>query len=371
MLSRREFLGSAVLAANAAAGEKASGEWRNRQQEMSYRRLGRTNFMVSGLVMGGNTISPTNYEHVLEALDMGLNYLDTAPAYGKGRSEEGYARVLKSRPRDKYFLNTKVSLFDLNRNDLFAKMFDSLPEAEQKKLRSAALEEIARRKADAPDYMVNYFPQQREELDAAALANVMERKYGRQVDRGKNYRQLIIDSLDGSLKRLGTDHVDLLMCPHGASTPHEVLAYPEIFDAFEVLKKAGKVRFLGVSAHTDPAGILEAAVQVKQYAAAMVAYNIVNHRRVDAALENAHRNGVGVIAMKVARPVYHGRRNAPPNDAARVKLIDDAVPGPLKAPQKAYAWGLRNQSLTAVISELINRDLVRENLPLAIRRTPA
>ena len=41
---------------------------------------------------GGNTIAPDNYRHVEEAIDRGLNYLDTAPAYGRGRSELGYAR---------------------------------------------------------------------------------------------------------------------------------------------------------------------------------------------------------------------------------------------------------------------------------------
>src|SRR3712207_7096247 len=43
------------------------------------------------------------------------------------------------------------------------------------------------------------------------------------IYRGKNYRQLIIESVEQSLARLGTDHVDLLMCPHGANTPYELL----------------------------------------------------------------------------------------------------------------------------------------------------
>ena len=49
----------------------------------------------------------------------------------------------------------------------------------------------------------------------------------------------------------------------------------------------------------------------------------------------------------------------------RVKLIDEAVPGPLKRPQKAYLWALRNPNLSAVISEIHSADLVRDNLPLA------
>src|SRR5579862_4353881 len=76
---------------------------------------------------GGNTIAPDNYEHVLEALDMGLNYLDTAPAYGRGNSEAGYAKVIAARPRDRFFLNSKVSLWDINRGKIYKDIFDSLP----------------------------------------------------------------------------------------------------------------------------------------------------------------------------------------------------------------------------------------------------
>lgn len=365
--SRREFLSACLAAAIAqkanAAPDDLAGEWRNRQSGMAYRRLGRTGYVISEVVMGGNTIAPNNHDHVLQALDRGLNYLDTAPAYGGGASESGYAKVIASRPRDRFFLNSKVSLWDMNRSKLYADIFASLPEPEQKKLKTEAQDEIERRKVADPDYFVNYFGSQRGELDGAALANVMEKRYGRQVDRGKNYRQLILTSVDESLKRLGTDHLDLLMCPHGASTPHELANYPEIFEAFETLKKAGKARHLGVSAHTDPAGILNAAVDAKMYSAAMVAYNVVNHGRVDAALERAKKNDLGVVAMKVARPVYTGRAQAA--NPARLAKLDAAQPGPLVAPRRAYLWALRNPNLTAVISEMVSQQLVDDNLPLA------
>ncbi|MCS6953430.1 MAG: aldo/keto reductase [Bryobacterales bacterium] len=368
-MTRRNFL---LCAAAGMPGPlpAASLEWRNRQPGMAYRRLGRTGFMVSEVVMGGNRIAPDNYEHVLLALDMGLNYLDTAPAYGKGASELGFARVIQSRSRETVFLTTKVSLWDINRNRVYREIFESLPEPEQRKLRLRAQEEIERRKVTDPDYFGNYFEGQRAELDAAALANVMEKEYGRRIDREKNYKKLVLDSVEESLKRLGTDHLDILMCPHGASTPYEVLNYPEIFDAFEVLKKAGKVRYLGLSAHTDPAGILEAAIEAKVYSMAMVAYNIVNHRYVDRALEKARQADFGVIAMKVARPVYRGgdERAAEPGHAER---IETAVPGPWKRPQKAYLWALQNPNLSGVISEMVNADMVRDNLPLAGRKLAA
>jgi aryl-alcohol dehydrogenase-like predicted oxidoreductase len=367
MMDRRQFLASSVAAVIAAKADAAPphspGEWRNRQSSMAYRQLGRTGFMVSEFVMGGNLISPTNHDHVRKALDMGLNYLDTAPAYGNTLSEKGYAHVIKSRRRDSFFLNSKVSLWDINRTKLFGDIFASLPVPEQKKLKSRAADRIAARKAAESEYFVDYFDSQLPELEGAALADIMEQEFGYKIDRDKNYKQIILDSVDESLTRLGTDHLDLLMCPHGASTPSELLHHPEIFDAFEILKKAGKVRHLGVSAHSDPAGILDAAVKAKVYSAAMVAYSIVNDYRVGRAVSNAYRNGVGVIGMKVARGVFNNRptRIDKPH---RVALIEKAVPGPMKRPMKAYAWALRNPHLTAVISEMGNQALVDENLPL-------
>ncbi len=230
MKSRRAFLkaagGAALALSTGCSGlvqSTIAPEWRNRQSGMSYRRLGKTGFMVSGIVMGGNEITPENYDHVLRAIDSGLNYLDTAPAYGQGKSERAYARVLKARKRDTFFLNSKVSLWDNNRKELFQRIFDKQSESEQKKLKTLAQDNIEAKRAADPDYLVNYFDSQIGELEAAALSNVMEKKYGHLIDRDKNYRQLVLDSVDQSLARLQTDHLDILMCPHGASSAEELL----------------------------------------------------------------------------------------------------------------------------------------------------
>ena len=73
----------------------------------------------------------------------------------------------------------------------------------------------------------------------------------------------------------------------------------------------------------------------------------------------------GVIGMKVARPVHHGRKNYPPDDPKRVAFIDGAVPGPLKVLHKAYLWALGNPLISAMNSEMISQRMVDENLPLA------
>ena len=103
--------GAARAGTAAAPQAEAKLEWRNKQPEMRYRKLGRTGFMISEMVCGGDPISPTNNRHVELAIEMGLNYLDTAPEYGEGQSERGYGAILQGSKRDRVFVNTKISVF--------------------------------------------------------------------------------------------------------------------------------------------------------------------------------------------------------------------------------------------------------------------
>ena len=371
-VNRREFLrgGSAAalalaLRAKADTGKAgAAAEWRNRNPDLAYRRLGRTNYMVSEVVCGGNTIAPDNFRHVEEAIERGLNYLDTAPAYGRGRSELGCAKVIAGAKRERVFVNSKVSIWRSNRSAIFKAIYDSLAASEQAKMQSEVSEELERRRLLEPDHICHYFEGQEDALRASLLSNALERKYGDRVDRPAEYRDRLLDSVDSSLRALGTDYLDLLMVPHGANSAYEVTAFPEIFEAFESLRKAGKVRHFAVSAHSDPGGVLAGAAESGQYSAAMVAYNIVNRSYVAAALDTAQASDLGVIAMKVARPCHHGRNNGLPDDSRRVAMIERAVPGNLAVPQKCYLWALRDARIAAVNSDLQNSAMVADNLPL-------
>src|SRR5689334_11291274 len=114
--SRRSFVRCTVLApagfALAAAQESSGGEWRNKQPGMAYRRLGRTGMMISEVVSGGDPIKSDNYLQLNLALEMGLNYLDMAPAYNNGDCEIAYGKLLGgSSRRNQVFLTTKISAF--------------------------------------------------------------------------------------------------------------------------------------------------------------------------------------------------------------------------------------------------------------------
>jgi aryl-alcohol dehydrogenase-like predicted oxidoreductase len=76
---------------------------------MHYRTLGRTGLQVSdvgfgAMTIGGEIFGTTDDQESLRtlhrALDLGMNFIDTADAYGRGHSEELLAQVLKTRLKE-------------------------------------------------------------------------------------------------------------------------------------------------------------------------------------------------------------------------------------------------------------------------------
>ena len=80
---------------------------------MQKRKLGKTGYLVSIFSLGGESAversnHPAEAEAIVNrALDLGVNYIDTAPAYGMGGSESNIGRVMTYR-RKEVFLTTKT-----------------------------------------------------------------------------------------------------------------------------------------------------------------------------------------------------------------------------------------------------------------------
>lgn len=336
---------------------------------MAYRRLGRTGMMVSEVGSGGDPIRTPNYQHLSLALEMGMNYFDMAPAYGNGDCETAYGKFLSSDParRDRVFLATKVSGMQNIRNRKYKEVFDGLPGNKQSVILRRVEEMRRERMVEKPGYFVDYYPGQRNQIAPAYLANAMMADYANKVEASKDYRNYIVQSIEGSLKRIGSDHFDILHCPHGACTTEE-LDIPEIYETFAGLRKQGKVRFLGVSTHTDPAAILRKAAALGFYDVVQAAYNIVNAGYMDEALREAHTKGVGFIGMKVAMAVATHHKPLQPVPQWRIDQVNRIVPGTLKPPLKAYMWALQNPNVSMVVSNLWDETHVRENLGVAGKR---
>src|SRR6266581_4748653 len=116
-------------------------------------------------------------------------------------------------------------------------------------------------------------------------------------------KQVFLDMLDASLKRLQTDHVDIVLNhevgQHSDGVGVERLQNPEMFEAFEAVRQAGKARFLGASGHDpDLMGIMHHAVDSGRFDVLLCRYSFLDYPEQDKLIEKARAKGVGVIAMK-------------------------------------------------------------------------
>jgi aryl-alcohol dehydrogenase-like predicted oxidoreductase len=83
---------------------------------LEYRNLGETGMRVSAISLGtwafgsewGTVSDDDSYAALNKAIDLGVNFLDTADVYGDGRSEKLIGRLLKERPDDEIFVATKA-----------------------------------------------------------------------------------------------------------------------------------------------------------------------------------------------------------------------------------------------------------------------
>src|SRR5438105_9612267 len=82
---------------------------------MRYRQLGSSDLQVSEIALGswltyggGGGDRDNAVACVAKAFDVGINFIDTANVYARGRAEEFLGEVLADRARDSYILATKL-----------------------------------------------------------------------------------------------------------------------------------------------------------------------------------------------------------------------------------------------------------------------
>jgi aryl-alcohol dehydrogenase-like predicted oxidoreductase len=222
---------------------------------MEMRVFGRSGMRLSALGFGCGAVGglmvrgePRDRERaVARAIEAGVNYFDTAVQYGDGESEKNLGRALQSLGRSDFFVGTKVRL----------------PAAERHRIGEA-----------------------------------------------------IAQSLDDSLSRLRLDHVDIFHLHNSitangggpALSVEQVLG--EVVPAFERLRQAGKMRFLGLTAVGDTAP-LHQVVRSSKFDSAQVVYNMLNPSAASALpanypaqdyerlLDLTSAEGTGVIGIRV------------------------------------------------------------------------
>jgi L-galactose dehydrogenase len=88
--------------------------------DMDFRPFGRTGLRLSALSFGASSLGqefrPVDLNEAIRsvrvALDLGMNFIDTSPYYGRGLSECLLGIALRDVPRDRYFLGTKLGRYD-------------------------------------------------------------------------------------------------------------------------------------------------------------------------------------------------------------------------------------------------------------------
>lgn len=340
-------------------------EWRNRQSGMAYRQLGKTGLMISEVVQGGSgPMLPETWQRFNYAIERGLNYFDTSSRYSGGKSEEGLGMLLRQPGvRDKVFVSTKVASYTAVTNTIRDEIFKGLPGEKQEALRKKAIEMLEERGVRKPGYFYPYFGGHYESVERDYLGLVIKREYGYQREWKTRIKQAMFETLDTSLRRLGTDYVDICHCPHGIRLPEEL--DDEIIDEFfETVKRQGKIRFTSYSCHTDAPRILEKAVAQRSRDLAMSTYNIANQGSMEGPIERAHQDGMGFIAMKVAAAVQTRFEALKPIPEWRIQKLKMTVPGKYSLPARAYLWALQNPHISAVISEMYDHDMMRDNFTI-------
>jgi L-galactose dehydrogenase len=96
---------------------------------MDFRPLGRTGLKLSSLSFGASSLGqefrPVDLGEALKsvhtALDLGMNFIDTSPFYGRGMSEVLLGVALRGIPRDRYLLGSKLGRYSGKHFDFSAR----------------------------------------------------------------------------------------------------------------------------------------------------------------------------------------------------------------------------------------------------------
>jgi aryl-alcohol dehydrogenase-like predicted oxidoreductase len=191
------------------------------------------------------------------AYDAGITFFDTADMYSQGESETLLGRAFRGK-RDRIVIASKAGYVLPGRRRLLARV-------------KPLLRPLLRR-----------LPIRREHLPAAVRGTVMQDFSPAYLER----------AVEGSLRRLRTDYLDLLQLH---SPPADVIAAGAWLPALERLKRAGKVRYFGVACDSVEAGMAALAHPISSL---QFVVNLLNRGAAEELLPRARAQGVGFIARE-------------------------------------------------------------------------
>jgi len=157
-------------------------------------------------------------------------------------------------------------------------------------------------------------------------------------------REDIIKRVEASLKRLQSDYIDVAMV-HGLDNL-SFLKNEEFQAAYSQLKKEGKIRFTGFSTHNTKV-TLKQALENDFAEVVLFIYNHMEGKVIEPLIEQAHRKGIGTVAMKIFAGGRHGNLKS---------LISQEV----SYPQAAIRWVMSNPNIDSCIPTMSSYSHVEE-----------
>jgi predicted aldo/keto reductase-like oxidoreductase len=300
-----------------ATAESDKLEHRNEQPSMTYRQLGRTNFMSSRLVFGcGAALAGGKALRLLDrALEAGINHYDIGSDVAYKGSERSLAPFLKAN-RENIWVASKAPLW-------------------------------------------------------------VRTKPGEPVtsEQTKTSARLWSEWLDGSLKDLQTEYVDAYYLM--AVEDPALISSEEVYQAFLDAKSAGKVGYFGLSTHKNAQKVLEAAIKTGWYDLAMIGVTPAGWYNWDTKdlekdtpsllelaplLKQAGDAGIGLVGMKAVRYLAPMQSLGKGDPSAFDEFYDeDFKASSLNPFQRAYAYVL-GHGLDVVNADMQNFKHLEENI---------
>jgi aryl-alcohol dehydrogenase-like predicted oxidoreductase len=216
---------------------------------MEYRKLGQSDLEVSVITFGawaiggwlwGGADKKDAIEAIETAIDYGMTSIDTAPIYGFGLSEELTGKAIKGKRHKVQILTKFGMLWDEKRGVFFFKS---------------------------------------------------KSNEGKDIDIYKySSKERVISDCEKSLKRLGTDYIDLFQI----HWPDESTPVAETMEALEILLQQGKIRAAGVCNYSS--SLLEEANLSLKLASEQVPYSMVNRDIENEVVPYCLNNHIGILA---------------------------------------------------------------------------
>ena len=215
----------------------------------------------------------------------------------------------------------------------------------------------------AADVGINYFDTARsyqggnnERMVGAALKAKRSQVIIASKTQGKTKEEALAD-LETSLRELGTDYLDVWYL-HNRNRPEDL--NDDLFEAQQAAKKAGKIRFAGVSAHFNMPDMLAYLVKRGQTDVTLASYNFTMKPELGEAIESARRAGMGVVAMKVLAGGFSRIQRGDRLYGVSPGALTDTLkqPGAMSA---AIKWVLKNRSVDTAIVCMTDFDQLDEN----------